>query len=523
MKILIAEDNPTLCAMLKSRLQKAGHKVRAACDGIDVIHQVHEESPDLIVLNMFMPKMSGYQVCRLLKNDVSTSTIPIIMLARAKEREDKFWSLQTGADKFLPKGAHLSEALLKTIEELKAKRQPRKKKAVPSGTKSSLLNAIEVVSKVSSLLDRELHSSTTERLRLQVITKSLVEGLLSMDAHRRITLFNPMMERMTGYPEEEVLGKLCCEIFEDSLCQDGCYFEKVISSGTDKTDVELVLKNKNGKAVPVLSDSALLKNEKGDLVGIVSVLKDMTKLKEIERMKSDFVSMVTHELRTPLSIIKATADNVRSGVVGAVNPEQKDFLSIIIETSERLNHLVDSLLDLSKLELGKVQLNIEKIDLGELAKKCVASMTFLAQRGKIDLMCKTPKEFPLVPADYNRIEQVLLNLLSNAVKFTPTSGKITLELEEKGPMVQCTVADTGKGIPQEMLGKIFDKFQQIYDRESRRKGGTGLGLAVVKTIIEAHQGKIWVESEMGKGSKFIFTLPKTLRAISSQPRLKKAY
>ena len=144
-----------------------------------------------------------------------------------------------------------------------------------------------------------------------------------------------------------------------------------------------------------------------------------------------------------------------------------------------------------------------------IAKRCASGMQTVASKKNVEVCCEVSEGFPKqISADPNRIEQVLINLLSNAVKFTPEKGRITLRLREEGRNVECSVSDTGKGIPKDSLEKIFDKFHQIHETESRQKGGTGLGLAVVKTIIEAHQGKIWCESEVGKGSRFIFTIPK---------------
>ena len=228
-------------------------------------------------------------------------------------------------------------------------------------------------------------------------------------------------------------------------------------------------------------------------------------------MKSDFVSMVTHELRSPVGIIESFAEHMLEETFS--EDERKAFLTRIRDNAHRLIGLVNDLLDLSKLELGSVQLSLEEINFGKIAEQCVSGIQMLASKKNVEVKCLISKGFPdQVTADPNRIEQVLINLLSNAVKFTPEKGQITVSLDMEGSNVQCTVTDTGTGMPKNALEKIFNKFEQIHNTESRQKGGTGLGLAVVKTIIEAHQGKIRCESEIGKGSRFIFTIPKSLKS-----------
>jgi len=290
-----------------------------------------------------------------------------------------------------------------------------------------------------------------------------------------------------------------------------CYFYDVFVSGKDAIDMEVEFKfaqRSNDRAMFVLLSMSLLRDDERKLVGAVCVLKDITRIKEVEQIKADFISMATHELKTPLSIIKASAGNVLDGVVGKINKAQRECLEIIKNTSDRLLGLASDLLDLSKFESGLYELTIEDIDIGRIIHRCMIDFEVLIKQKKIKASSLLPKGLSKIPADFNKLEQVMINLISNAVKFTPEGGQIKIEVEEKKDFLECSVSDTGPGIPDEAKADIFDKFKQIYDKQARQRGGTGLGLSVVKTIVAAHKGEVWVESEVGKGSRFVFKIPR---------------
>jgi len=231
------------------------------------------------------------------------------------------------------------------------------------------------------------------------------------------------------------------------------------------------------------------------------------KLKETDKMKSDFFSLMAHELRMPLASIKEGTNLLLNGIGEEFKEKRKEVLTIIAEESNHLIDLVNSLLDLSKMEAGMVALNFEKLDIPPLIHKAVSGIEPLAMTKNVDIKVEVSLELPYVRMDGERILQALRNLIGNAVKFTPGGGHITIvaQVMEKG--VSVSVTDTGPGIPKEDLKAIFDKFQQATMTSYNKIKGTGLGLAIVKHIINAHGGKVWVESEPGHGSTFIFLLP----------------
>ncbi len=263
------------------------------------------------------------------------------------------------------------------------------------------------------------------------------------------------------------------------------------------------------EAAVAIERSSLYEEVKKRAAGL-SVLTD--KLKRVSEAKSDFVSNISHEFRTPLTSIKEAISLILEGATGKVTGKQGKFLEIAHRNVERLTHLADNLLDLSKLEAGKREMKRELISVRDIAEDVVAGLRTQAEGKGLEVRNLLPKELPKIYADAECISQVFTNLLSNAIKFTPQGGRIALDGADKGEDLELTVSDAGVGIPVEKFETIFDRYQQLDVGSLKGVKGTGLGLAITKDIIKAHKGEIWVESELGKGSTFSFTLPKDLRA-----------
>ena len=233
---------------------------------------------------------------------------------------------------------------------------------------------------------------------------------------------------------------------------------------------------------------------------------DITERKRTEQLKNEFVSMVSHELRTPLTVIKEGVSQVLEGILGEINGGQKKFLSIALEGIERLGRIVDDLLDISKIESGKLELKREPIDLVSLVNGVQTAFNLQAKEKGLEIRIHVPPGRVEVYADRDKIVQVFINLISNALKFTE-KGKIDISLTDKDTIVQCSVSDTGIGIAETDLPRVFGKFQRFSRSSGTVVKGTGLGLAICKGIVEAHGGTIEIESQWGRGTKFIFTLP----------------
>lgn len=334
--------------------------------------------------------------------------------------------------------------------------------------------------------------------------------LIGVSSEGRIAHWNSVAESTFGISTARVLGQPLseCVIQWDTArilagldeCQNkGCLVR--IES------VEFIHPNGNKK---LLGFAVIpIRQQKGAPVEYLLFGADVTQKKQAEELKHDFVSTVSHELRTPLTIIKEGVAQVLEGLLGQINPEQKRFLNISLEGIERLGRIVDDLLDISKIDEGRLKLKREAVDLATLAKGMALAFDFQAHQKGLEIRTHLPP-FPVEAfVDHDKIAQVFTNLISNALKFTE-AGRIEIAVGDQGERALCCVSDTGRGIVQEDLPKVFGKFQQF----SRGRAvpsvpkGTGLGLAICKGIVDLHGGRIWVESELDKGSAFFFELPK---------------
>jgi len=245
-------------------------------------------------------------------------------------------------------------------------------------------------------------------------------------------------------------------------------------------------------------------------------------LRKLDQLKSDFISIVSHELRTPIAIMQEGISLCLDGVVGKITDEQGEVLTSTLDTVDRLARLVNDLLDISKIESGKFKLRRSSLDLNQIIKKEYENYEKLTKEKGIRLQMALPEGPLKLYADEDKVTQIFKNLLSNAIRFTEAGGEITIKAEEKDDAIVCGVCDTGTGISKEYIPKLFSKFEQFGKVDGHGYKGTGLGLAIVKGLVEEHEGSIWVESELGKGSEFWFTLkkvpyPKILIADDEEP------
>lgn len=234
------------------------------------------------------------------------------------------------------------------------------------------------------------------------------------------------------------------------------------------------------------------------------------KIQELNRLKSNFLSMISHELRTPLTTIKGYITFLMTEKAGAINKTQEECLGISAETADLLDRMIEDLLDLSKIESGEFKVNLTATDITKIMDKAILSRQLFADNQEVILENNLPRDLPLIRADRERILQVMINILENAIKFNKRGGKVAIAAAGR-PSAKITfcISDTGIGIPNDKLARIFDKFYQVDSSEKRRYKGCGLGLAISKRIVELHNGRIWAESEVGVGSKFFLELMTT--------------
>lgn len=311
--------------------------------------------------------------------------------------------------------------------------------------------------------------------------------------------------------EEKMASLLCVPLVVKSVAKGAfCLYTKQTCQFTQH-QIDLV-KAFGDQAAIALENARLYSQEQQMVV----------KLRELNQAKSDFLSMVSHELRSPLTSIKGYTALMLAGRAGEINENQKRFLKIVEEQSDHLTNLITDLLNLSRIEAGQVRMNKSSISLKALTETIVERMRSHFEQKKITLTAIIQDDLPFVYADKDKLIQVLANFLTNALKFTPENGRVIIEIFEKDKNVEARISDTGIGIPQVELEKIFDKFYQVDSSSTRQTGGAGLGLAIVKRIVEMHEGKVWAESDgPNKGSKFCFLLP-AFRPMASDGELVRA-
>jgi signal transduction histidine kinase len=248
-------------------------------------------------------------------------------------------------------------------------------------------------------------------------------------------------------------------------------------------------------------------DSEGRMFGLLTILQDVTQFKELDRMKSDFIATLSHEFRTPLTSINMSIDILNQELLGPLNERQKDLIHATKEDSQRLTKLARELLQLSKLEAGKLQFKNEELDVRALVEATTKPLLIQFQEKGVRLETEVPDNLPRLVADEQQLSWVITNLVTNALKFTRTGGCVTVRALLRNSEMHVEVEDTGEGIAKEHLERVFDKFVQLKNHAASTPGSVGLGLAIAKEIVEAYRGRIWVESEVGKGSRFTFTIP----------------
>ena len=370
------------------------------------------------------------------------------------------------------------------------------------------------------------------------------DGISTVNTKGMITSCNTIGARMLGYSSDEMVGKHFSKLGVIRL-RDLPQYQKLFRSalqGKVTKSLELTLYRKDG--IPLSADVRINLLKVGGQTIFQSTLRDITERKRLEhelqkkneqldaqneelqsqteelmektreveeatRLKSEFLANTSHELRTPLNIIIGFSELLADEVPGKVNKEQRQCLSDILGSSQYLLNLINEVLDLSRIETGKMRLSLTDIDLAEVIESLRSAMMPMLTRRKQSLEVEAEDGLPLVYADKARIRQVLLNLLSNSTKFTPDGGKLKVEAARQDNRCQVSVIDNGIGIKTEDQERIFEPFSQLDSPLIQKREGTGLGLMIARQIIEKHGGRIWVESEYGKGSRFTFTLPLT--------------
>jgi PAS domain S-box-containing protein len=384
---------------------------------------------------------------------------------------------------------------------------------MPGSTSFVLTHGMDVTEQQEA--EDELHLVRRQR---ELILAAVGDGIYGMDLEGKLSFINPAAAKMLGYTADEMRGKDIHELIHHSHA-DGTQHSKancpILLGLRRREGVRIrddVFWRKDGTTIPVEYIASPLIDE-GAIAGMVVAFQDVSERRRLEKMKDEFISTVSHELRTPLTSLRASLGLISSGSLDKRPEKQKQMLEVAIGNCDRLVRLVNDILDFDRVEKGGMPLNCEVLQAGDILRRAADVEHEAALKANITFRFDTPAGIT-VNVDQDRILQVLSELVSNAIKFSPPQTIIKLAAQAMGPNAETgtdevciSVEDQGRGIPPEKLDMIFERFQQGDASDSRALGGTGLGLAICRRIVQQHGGRIWVESEPGKGSKFLFTLP----------------
>jgi PAS domain S-box-containing protein len=359
--------------------------------------------------------------------------------------------------------------------------------------------------KAEEIQKRALEEAEESREKIGAILKSVGDGLLVSDSSGRIVLMNQAAEGLLGIPLAATAFRHIDVLISDERVRGQIVATRAL--GEEQAPIEWDLGRRKGAGVQILKVRSMpVRTAEGRLSGVVTLLQDITRERELDQLKDEFISTAAHELRTPLTSIMGYVDLLLHKDEYVFRPEeQKEFLELVFQKSETLAQIIDDLLDLSRIRSGHlVILKKSREDLVKLIAGTVASYREMTR--KHEFVLDLPDSPVRLPLDAAKIGQVMENLLSNAVKFSPAGGRITISAGRRNEEIQVTVTDQGIGMRPEQIKRIFDKFYRV-DASTTAVSGFGLGMNIVRSIVEAHGGSIWVESEAGKGTRIHFTLP----------------
>ena len=474
--ILVIDDEKRIREGCYKILIKENCLVEMAENGESGLKMLAEKHYDIILTDLMMPGIGGMEVLAKVREQHPDSVS--IVITGFATLEHSIEAMKKGAFDFIPKPFtpdHLRVVVSKAIQ-----------------------------------MTRTLQDIATEKTRLKTIVNYLAGGVLVTDKSKNIILYNPTLLKMLGYGgdtlDDQPLNALTTDEkltgIIDGILELNTGEFKILSAEIEPHERGEELSNQlylRAQAVP-------FQNRLGEILGSVTIIDDITHLKLLDEMKSAFVNMVSHEIRSPLTTILSQIKILTDGLAGELGPKQADILGKMSRKVSGLVELSNELLDLSRIEAGLIVQDKQPLQLRDILESLVEFIQARAKEKNIFLTLKKTN-LPLINADMKSMEKVFSNLITNAIIYTPEGGKVDVSGEIKGDFVGVSISDTGYGIAPDELPRIFDKFYRSKTEKTRNIVGTGLGLPIVKSIVEAHNGTVKVASEEGVGSTFYVRLP----------------
>ena len=475
-KIMIVEDERIVAEDIVQSLQSMGYEIPAIISaGEEAVLRAHQTNPDLVLMDITLKgEMDGIRAAEFIRRDLD---IPVVYLTAYADGPTLERAKATAPFGYILKPFEVKE--LQTAIEIAIQR-----------------HAIEQQLKVT----KQWFENTLQ---------CMGHGVIVTNDCGEITHINPIAELMTGWKKEAAHGQALEKIFHciSETREDlGNPIQKAMSNPSGAAQSAFLITPDN-REIPIVAKVTPIRDGNEHFTGFVVAFLDISERKRLEKLKDEFVSTVSHEMRTPLMIIRESIAQVMDGIHGDVNDKQKNFLMLSLRGVDRLGRIINDLLDMSKIEAGEVEFKRDQVDLVELIHEIYETFQSMARIKGIEIRLTLPEKKMEIYADRGRIMQIFANLMGNCLKFTE-HGYIEIHVKDSEKSVECTISDTGIGIAEEDLSKTFQKFQQFSRESGPGQKGTGLGLAICKGLVELHHGQISVESKVGEGTRFTFTLPK---------------
>ena len=474
-RILVVDDEERIQTACQRLLAQEGCDVAVADNGIQGLKMIEEDHFDIVLLDLMMPGLSGLEVLEDVKARHPDTVI--IVITGYATLEHSIESMKRGAFDFLAKPF------------------------APQDLRVVIAKAIEFI--------RTLQDIASEKSRMRVMINTLRDGVLTTDHQKRIALANPAFLKLMDCHKKSVIGNRVSEVIKDDtvLAMIDEALDQPLDQYFEITDEICLGDPKDPLTIGVrcIPFRDRLKRS----LGVVTVFHDITALKQGEALKSEFVSMVAHEIKSPLNSILMQLQVVIDGLAGQVTDKQHEILTRSSDKIKSLTELATELLDIAKIESGLINQEREVLNLSSLSREQLLFFRDRAREKSLQLDFDPSPEKLCILGNRNNVEEVVANLISNAIRYTPEGGDIRVWTEEKDDLALLHVSDTGLGIPADEIPHIFDRFYRVKNEKTRFINGTGLGLAIVKQIVEAHHGSIQVKSDLDGGSRFTVRWPRS--------------
>ncbi len=342
-----------------------------------------------------------------------------------------------------------------------------------------------------------------------LIIPNLPIGFVAIDTNGKIIEFNKEAQELTGYSREETIGRDCKEILKSTLCDANCPLSKDYSQNKIQKE-DTYLQGKNGEKIPVTITITPILDSQGRQYGIIELLRDRREQQKLEKHRDILISMFAHDLKAPVAIAGGFVSRLLHGKAGELNDKQRVYLEAVYKEIQRLENYIHTILEILRLEAGKVPLSLEECSLEEVVEDVIDGLSVKASEKNISIRSELPDHVTIIKADSKQLQRAITNLLDNAIKFSPKDSEVHIRVKALDDSVIVEIEDQGPGINEEDLPHVFDPFfkgkKQLKEKDSKQ--GSGLGLAIVKSIVEAHGGEVWVKNREKGGTKFWFKIPR---------------